>query len=238
MASANDLVCPKCGKTLDWKHLWYKGLVCDICDLDYKKLIPSSNKLNDFTTYFFKHDDKIVYVGCTTDLKKRLSSHEKLKFYSKRQGFKISIHLSMILGETLMFQIFKPEWNSNKPDHTYSNGIRFKRDGRYEYVNKPTHETLAQDLMGYNIKSSCDHAVCDSFETTLYSKVAGILYVNDKMDHNLVEKFSEKHDCRSWCYCNPKIRCECHYPCMIRLRHMLMLGRKTEFKEEKKQQGR
>ena len=205
--SVNAIRCPLCKKVLDWKHLWVKGLRCDVCGLDYKKLKKSIGELDSFMTYFLKEGDRVVYVGCTMDLNKRLGNHDKLKFYLKR-GHDISVHLSMILGEMDMYNIYHPEWNKNKPDHEYSEGVRLIKDGNYKYVSG----CKSKDV----ILSKCkDNNMC--------VRGVGLLFGLDL-------KLEDGYDSRRWCYKDSTKGCNCKYACVIRIRHMIMLGRQEEFK--------
>lgn len=155
------IYCPECGDYLDYKHLFFTGLTCG-CDVKLSSLVKATSCMP-FVTYFLVLDDSIVYVGSTIDLQQRMQQHvyngqlSENSVLVKRIGStlydvlndkRMSLHISTILGELEMFNIFKPVYNKAMPCAQFSDIVYVKDpDGNFSPMNTGGMK-YQQDLYG------------------------------------------------------------------------------------------
>lgn len=219
--------CPQCMRALDWKHLYQQGPMCP-CGVAPLQLCHEVHQefAEENCTYFIVEQGKVMYVGTTNTLPRRVQEHlgtGNLKHVE-------DLRISLILGEPAMQSIYKPPRNKQMVNpNTVGDITRLKKEGVWvTYLGE--------------VPSRVDPPKIYTSAPDSYVPELGVLF--SKAPKQLTTP-------RSYCYGRGSTQfiggtlmfrhkvwpCRCDKDCVTQLHWMRCLGKEKEWKEAKYKEG-
>ena len=220
--------CPSCGNKISHNTIFY-GLHCKNCEIPFINLICCVPEYGyGYYVYLLYKNNKMIYVGVTKNLRKRLGNHKdktgltfsKLTYDNfKKNG--VNVGISLFMGEKMIHEIFNKTLTENRINPpillgnnqrensiTASHYLKVIKNGKTTIFN-----TKCEDLSiikQHNLM--VDRRVEQTYQydgTKSYGNV-GLLFTIEGCD---IEKINKKWIHRQRKYCRYNIYCCCAIPC-------------------------